>query len=187
MADREIIHCTADVANALYFVLDNGFQVAQDLPSEVPEPQMLTRSKVGGIQKGVFLVFRPEWLFGPFQFMAISDGANQGKFFLQPRVNYSAITLYFGGERVEKGQRMLGSGAVSFYREWLELPAKVLKPAPDDGPAWFKKIIAQLSAGIVIKAGKHRYEICRGVIADPSSAQCLPPFEFIPWNKELFA
>jgi hypothetical protein len=145
----------------------------------------LAREDIASIEGGVFFLFRPDWVYGDFQMRPISAGHNRGKFFVQPRVNFSPITAYFSGEHVVNGKRKLGTGTISCHRDWLELPAKVVRETPADVELWFKRIVVHVSSGIVVKAGVHRYEICRGVIADPTAPDCLPPFDFIPWNSEI--
>lgn len=95
------------------------------------------------------------------------------------------MTIYFQGERFDQGRRRLGNGVLSFHRDWLELPGKVVYPTPPEVGVWFKRIAAHLFSGIVVKAGVHRYHACKGLIADPTSAECLPPFDFIPWNRDV--
>jgi hypothetical protein len=184
MPDRELIHSTADVSSMVLYALDSGFQVMLDSPQPEPRPRMLARMDVNTFKEGVFLLFRPEWVYGNFRFMPISDGFNCGKFFVQPRTNFSPISVYFSGERIVEGQRKLGAGTVSFDRDWLELPAKALRDTPPDVEVWFKRIFTHVASRAVIKAGVHRYYVCRGVIADPNREDCLPPFDFIPWPNE---
>jgi hypothetical protein len=186
MPDRELIHSLSDVASTLLYALDLGFQVRLDDPQPEPRPRLLSRSEISRIERGVFVLFRSEWMHGQLQIMPISSGHNSGKFFVSPSVNYSGITVYFSGERLDQGRRRLGDCMVSFDREWLELPAKVMKPTPPEVGVFFRKLLRHMSSRVVIKAGVHRYEICRGVIGDPAIGRCLPPFDFIPWDIGLF-
>src|SRR2546422_9477438 len=101
MPDREFIHSTSDVASTLLYALDSGLQVMVEDPQSEPRPCMLTQTDVVGIEKGVFSLFRPEWVYGPFQIMRISAGCNAGRYDVSPRVNFSPITVYFGGERTD--------------------------------------------------------------------------------------
>ena len=66
------------------------------------------------------------------------------------------------------------------------MPAKILRPTPPEVQKWFKRIVAHMSSGIVIRAGVHRYHVCNGVAVEPAAATCLPPFDFIPWGEEVF-
>jgi len=74
---------------------------------------------------------------------------------------------------------------VSWDREWLEMPAKIVHAAPPDVREWWKRFVAHLSSGVVIKAGVHQFHVARGVLADPNSNKCLPPFDWIPWGSEV--
>ncbi|MBI5764010.1 MAG: hypothetical protein HZA51_10845 [Planctomycetes bacterium] len=185
MSDREFVHSTIDVASTLLFALDSGMQVIVDTPQLEPRPQLLSLSQAAKMEKGVFYLFRPEWVSGSFHTMMISSGYNKGKYFVQPRTNYTAITASFHGERIEQGLRKLGCAIVSHHRDWLELPAKIVRPAPPDAKEWFKRIVSHLSSGVIVRAGVHKYHICKGVLADHAFGQCLPPFDFIPWDESI--
>ena len=185
MADREFIHSSADVASTLRYAFDSGLQVRLDDPQVEARPRILSWADIGHVDSGVLFLFRPEWVFGPFQITQISGGYNVGKYDVAPRVNCAPLTVYFQGERMSEGRRLFGSCVVSSHSEWLEMPAKVLHPTPPDVHLLFKRIVAHLSSGIVIKAGVHKYHVCKGVISDPNAAECRPPFDFIPWSKEL--
>lgn len=185
MPDKELIHVTSDLTAALLFALDGGLQVRVDEPQLVPRPRLLERSEVGTFTKGVFFLFRPEWVHGPFQILPISAGHNQGKYTVSPGINVPGLTLYFGGESIDQGRRRLGTGAVSFNQEWLELPTKAIRRAPPEIGQWWKRILSHILSGASIKVGAHRYELCRAAADDPNLLQCLPPFDFIPWNREV--
>jgi hypothetical protein len=185
MPDRQFIHSTADVSTTLKYALELGMQIIQDQPQTAQRPRMLTWEQTC-LNEGVFYLIHPEWMFGAFQMTAISGGYNRGKYSLQPRVNHAAVSLYFGGERVDQGRRRLGNCVVSWHRDWLEFPARVVKPTPPEVRKFYKRIVARLSSGIVVKRGVHRYHVSRTVLADPSASACLPPFDFIPWGDEVF-
>jgi hypothetical protein len=187
MPDREFIHSTSDVTSALNYAFDSGLLVRLDEPQTEPRPLMLTRANVADITKGVFFLFRPEWVFAPFQTMLISGGHNRAKYDISPRVNYAPISVSFQGERIDQGRRRFGNCVVSCHRDWLEMPAKIVRPSPPEVQEWWKRIVKHLSSGVVVKAGVHRYHICRGVISDPSAADSLPPFDFIPWGREVLS
>lgn len=183
MPDREFIHSASDVASSLLYALDSGFHVCHCEPQYNASPRMLTKAQARHLSAGVFLLLRPEWIFGTLQVSRITAGVNRGKYFVSPGVNCAPITLYFQGERIEKGHRRFGAGVVSFDRDWLELPAHVIRESPPELETWFVQILDNLLSDISIKAGAHRYFISRGVVSDPSAAQCLPPFDFIPWSE----
>ena len=181
MPDREFIHATADVPSTLIFAINSGLQVMQNTQQTDPRPHILDRSEIDDIQKGDFYLFRPEWVFGPFELSRISEGHDRGKFFVRPRVNFTAVSVYFQGERVDEGRRRFGSCAISSHRDWLEVPGNVVRPIPAAVDEWFKRIVAHLSSGVFVEAGVHRYHLSKGVKADPGSDECLPPFDYIPW------
>lgn len=185
MPDREFIHASADVSSTLLLALDSGLLVMLDEPQAEPTPRMLSRADVAHLKEGSFYLFRSSWVFGPFQTMAILAGFNEGKYFVQPRVNFTAVSVYFGGERLDHGRRILGSCSVSCHRDWLQLPEKVVLPAPPEVRQWYERIVAHLSSGIFVEAGVHRYCVSPGVLSDLSASKCLPPFDYIPWGAHV--
>src|SRR5712675_1432260 len=108
MPNRELIHSFSDVSSTLHYALDLGLQVRLDDPQPEPRQRLLDRSEISGIDRGVFMLFRSEWIYGPLQFVPISDGHNFGKYFVSPSVNCSQISIYFGGERLDEGKRRFG-------------------------------------------------------------------------------
>lgn len=187
MPDREFIHSISDISAVLHYALGSGMQVMFDGPQPEPRPRFLAQEDVALRESGVFLLFKPEWVYGEFQISPVLQGHNAGRFFVQPRANFAPITVYFSGERVVDGRRKLGSGTLSFHRDWLEMPAKVMHPTPAEVEMWFKRVFAQVTSGAQVRVGVHRYHICRGVIDDPRAGECLPPFDYIPWNEGVVA
>ena len=183
MPDREFIHSSSDVSSTFLYALDNGFEVMSADPQREPVPHMLSRDEAANASEGQLYVFRPEWVFGQLQLMAIPGGYNKGKYFVKPCTNFAPVFLYFFGERIERGRRKFGGGLVSYNREWLALPATAVNPTPPEVKVWFKRFVDHLSSGVVVKAGVHKYHVTKGVLADPAAAQCLPPFDFIPWGE----
>src|SRR5260370_41290342 len=100
MPDRELFHFFSDVSSTLLYALDLGLQVRLDEPQPEPRQRLLDREEISGIEGGVFMLFRPDWKYGPLQFMRIAGGHNSGKFCVSPRVNCSPISIYFVGERL---------------------------------------------------------------------------------------
>jgi hypothetical protein len=187
MPDKEFIHSAADVTQALSFALASGFQIRLDAPKAKAEQRFLQKEEIGTLGGGVFLLLRPEWVYGEPQIAPIPRGHNAGLYTVSPGVNQSPITLYFGGERIDRGRRRFGAGTVSYHRDWLELPARVVRETPPEVAAWFKRITAHLLSQGVIHAGAHKYYLCKGVNTDPSAPECLPPFDYIPWNKGVIS
>jgi hypothetical protein len=122
MPDREFIHTSSDVTSTLVYALDSGLNVRLDEPQSKPVPCLLTREEIVDIKRGVFFLFRPEWVYGPFPTLAISTGYNAKKYSISPNANCSAVGVYFQGERMDEGRRRLGDCTVSWYRDWLEMP-----------------------------------------------------------------
>jgi hypothetical protein len=182
MPDREFIHCAADVTSTLLYALDHGFQVRHDQPQTEPEPRMIERADIADLRRGVFFLFRPEWVYGPWQIGQITGGYNAGKYSISPHVNYASLEVYFHGERMEGERRKLGGAAVSFNRDWLEKPAKIIRWSPPEVEQWYKKFVKLLASGVVIQAGVHKYRVTKGVLADPDYRECIPPFDYIPWD-----
>ncbi len=186
MPDIEFIHSTADVTRALCYALDSGFHVLTGIPQKSPRALAIHRGTINDQLRGVFYLVRPAWEFGPYQMMEILEGNNKGMYTLSPRVNFAPITVFFQGERADQGKRQLGNAVLSFHRDWLEQPEKKIRKSPRDLELWFRKLAGHLLSKVVLRAGVHRYHISATVLADPTAAQCLPPFDFIPWNKEIF-
>jgi hypothetical protein len=182
MVSKRFIHSASDIVLTLEQFVKSGFQVIEDSPQDNPQPHFLSEDELSHVQKGSFCIIRPDWVFGPFQTMEITDGHNRGKFFLCPRVNYTCVSISFQGERVDHGRRRFGDCVVSCHRDWLKLPKKELLQTPAEVVEWYNKICRRLSSGTVIKAGGHKYHVTRSVLADPTALECLPPFDFIPWN-----
>lgn len=185
MPDHELIHSAADVTSALEYGLDSGLELMLDQPQDMPRPRILTRRDIPNFDRGTFFLYRPEWVYGPWKMMRLTAGLNKGKFFVQPRVNFSPISLHFNGETIVEGRRRFGAGVISIHSDWLEHPAQALRATPRDVELRFKRMVTHLSSGLVIKAHVHRYIICRGVIASPDIQQSEPPFDFIPWGRDV--
>jgi len=187
MPDYEFIHSWSDVSSVLNYAIDSGFKIRSGAPQRELEPCLVTRDSIASFQGGVFYLFRPEWEFGQCQMLLISEGANKGMYTLSPRVNISPITLYFQGEGLSNDRRRFGAGLLSFHRDWLELPANVVRKTPREVAVWYKKLASHMFSEMLIKVDVHKYHLCKGVLATPNAIQWLPPFEFIPWNGESLA
>jgi hypothetical protein len=166
--------------------MDSGLRVMANTAFPTANPTELTIPEVSNLQRGDFFLFRPEWVFGPFQTMAISGGVSAGNYFVQPRVNFAPVSIFFNGESLERGRRRFGSGVISYHADWLEVPGTVVKPTPNDVKQWFKRLVEHLSSGVIVTGGVNAYLVCRGVLADPELDECLPPFDFIEWISEHF-
>jgi hypothetical protein len=110
MAVKEIIHASEDVPAVLRCAVDLGMIIQYDAPSERPEEHIVTEDQIGSYDRGIFMLYRPEWVFGKPQFQPINAGHNKGKFFQSPRVNFAPISLSMGGERLDGEFHRLGGG-----------------------------------------------------------------------------
>lgn len=181
MPDREFIHSREDVRDALRFARSMGLQVLSDrtLGSRAPEP--MSSEQIDGVDRGVFYLFRSEWVSAPLQVMHIDAGANAGTFVVKPDVNFAAITVYFQGEGVVEGTRRLGSGTISFKREWLHNAANEMRPVPIAVSNDYDALCKHLLHRDVVRAGVHRYRLARNASRLASTESTRPPFDFIPW------
>lgn len=71
--------------------------------------------------------------------MNIDGGANAGKYFVRAGINMSAITLSFHDDEDIAGGRRLGSGGISFKREWLHYEAHEMRPTPPEVEQDYKR------------------------------------------------
>ena len=185
MLNRVFIHCSADVRMLLRYAIDNSFQVIVDEAQSRPSPGIVHARDIGGLDRGSFYFVRPAWQFGTFQIEQMSSGIDKGKYDVAPRVNFACLSVLFQGERRIDRTRVLGHCDVTCHDSWLRMPEQEVVEAPPETKDWFKRLVRQLDSGVVIKAGVHRYHVTRSVIADPSALECRPPFDFIPWSREI--
>lgn len=87
MTAKEIIHAAEDVPALLKCAAEMGLIIQHDAPSALPEAQIISGDQLNTYERGVFLLYRPEWVLGELQFERISAGHNRGKYFQKPRVN----------------------------------------------------------------------------------------------------
>ena len=186
MPDARLLYSIEDAHSILSYAIGSGLSVAIDEPSVEPKLSFLTKIDDGTNFKGVFNIFHPDWIFGELQFMEISGGYYRGKYFFSPRVNWTSISCYFGGERIEGKQRRLGSGDISFRPDWLEKPAMIIRKAPSDMAVWYKALLKLVDTGKKIRGANmaYSYKLCKGAINAQKTENCLPPFDFIPWPPE---
>jgi hypothetical protein len=181
MPDREFIHAREDVTEALLYAQTLGLQVLPDVSRSSQPQEPLSADDIVSQEQGVFQLFLPEWVADPLQFMLIEAGANAGKYVVQQGVNFAPITIDFHKENNQSGRRRLGSGSISFKREWLHKRAHEMRPSPPEISRVYDALCKHLFSKTVIKAGVHRYVLCRHALQVASSENTIPPFDFIPW------
>ena len=71
MATVRFVHAFEDVAAVLSYAADLGMIVQLDTPTERPEQKFASGKDLGQIGRGVFFLYRPEWVFGAFEFVEI--------------------------------------------------------------------------------------------------------------------
>ena len=98
MPDCEFIHAREDVQEALRHARTLGLRILPDTPRADNTTEPLTDAALESANAGVFQLFRPEWVADTLQIVRIDVGHNAGKYFVSPSVNFTSITLYFGGE-----------------------------------------------------------------------------------------
>lgn len=181
MPDREFIHSRGDVQDALRFAWTIGLHVLPDAARANDVTNALSPEALDSVDRGVFQLYRPDWVMAPLQVMRIDTGANAGKYVVKPGVNFAAITIYFQGEGVLEGKRRFGSGTISFKRQWLQSATNEMRSAPVGIAQHYAKMCRHLLSRIVVRAGVHRYSVARHAAQLASTEQTYPPFDFIPW------
>lgn len=179
MPGREFIHTQEDESGILRYAQTLGLKV---MPDTAPRDKMidLGPSEIASAGRGVFHLFLPKWVAYPLKIERIEAGGNAGKYYLKG-VNFAEISIYFQGEGEQDGRRRLGSGDISFKREWLDDQAHEMRPSPPEISQYYNALCKELLSRQAIKAGVHRYFLCRHAAEVAASADTLPPFDFIPW------
>jgi hypothetical protein len=179
MPDREFIHATEDVVEVLRAVARIGLIICHDIPSISPRPNVVTVERENAYDRGVFVVFRPDWVFGEFQFQEIPGGYNKGKFSLSPSVNLAPITVYFGGERLDNNAQRLGAGAISWSKSWYRSQDRTTHSSPAEVEVFFRKIIEAIGTGKSLRGGSHNYLLLAYAARKLEQGCALPPFDYI--------
>ena len=181
MPDREFIHSREDVSDAFRYARTLGLKVLPGAARAVDVSEPLSADELEYVDRGVFYLYRTEWIDGPLQVLHIDAGANAGKYVVKSNVNFSVITIYFQGEAIVGRARQLGAGAISFKRDWLHSAAHEMRPAPDGVAKDYAAMCKHLLSRDVVRAGVHRYYVARHAARLASSEVTRPPFDFIPW------
>lgn len=181
MADREIIHSARDVPVFIKMAHERGLVVRVDAPTECPKPDIATADRLATLDRGVFILFRPEWVFGEPQFQRIPGGHNEGKYSQSPGVNVAPITAYFGGERRDGVVRRLGGGTIGWNNRWYDARFHIERPAPPDVKAVYDSLLAASDTGVYLSGGVHEYLVLRDALQQLEAGAAAPPFDYIEW------
>jgi hypothetical protein len=181
MVDREIIHCASDVSAFLKMAHELGLIVRIDAPSELPKPIIASADCLEGLDRGVFALYRPDWIFGEQQFQQIPAGYNVGKYSQSPRVNSTQISAYFGGERRDGEVRRLGVGVISWHNLWYDSRLRTECRTPPEVRHVYGSLMAALGTGVYLSGGVHRYLVFRNALKQFETGEALPPFDYIEW------
>lgn len=181
MTAREIIHASEDVQTVLRIAVELGMVIQRDAPSDRPEPQVIKEDEIDAYDRGVFILYRPQWVLGKPEFQPITAGHNRGKFFQRPRVNIAPITLSLGGERLDGDVRRLGGGSISRHADWLRGADQTLQPTPHAVRSAYDSIIRRIDVGKRLRGGVHTYIVLAHAWEKLASGLALPPFDYVEW------
>lgn len=179
MATAKFVHALEDVAAVLICAAELGMTIQIDAPTERPEKEMLSRLDFNKVGHGVFLLYRPEWVFGAPEFAEIPAGRNRGKYFQKPRVNFAPITVSFGGERVESGVTLLGSGTISVHTDWLNSVNQTLQPTPDAVKSAYDFVKKKMDTRKRLRGGGQTFIVLEYALQKLNSGTASPPFDYL--------
>src|SRR5262245_50265955 len=150
MPDRELIHAELDVSSMLLFAIDSGFQVLDDEPTKKQTPHILSRNEAESAKRGQFHLFRDEWIFGELQIMPITERYRVCFFHFMPLTNFSSIFVSFNGEWCDNNKLRFGGSVISLHKDWLEMPALIVRPYPKAAREWYTRFANNISSDVVI-------------------------------------
>ena len=175
-----IIHAREDIESILRFADSIGLVLLpQDLENDNVRPWKVDELRL--FSRGTILLFRPEWVVDEIQLNPIKRGVDAGTYTVRAGINFPPISLYFSGDEDIAGVRRLGDGSVSFKREWLHDKAHEMRPTPPEVEQDYKQVCKHLLSKIVVKAGVHRYHVCKQAAELAARIPTRPPFDYIPW------
>jgi hypothetical protein len=183
MPDRELIHANEDTTSVLNLAVELGLTIRLDLPTLTPTPDILCIERLKDFQSGIFILYRPEWIFGDQQFIEISDGYNVGKYSQSPRINSSSITLYLSGERLENDKLRLGSGFISWSKTWLRQSDGTVHKAPHEVDLIYKELLKLIETRKSLKGGGHTYTVFEIAWGKLMAGSASPPFNYLDWPQ----
>ena len=184
MRNFEFIHSTEDVHRVLWIAAKLGLIIRDDSPAAEPHPKMVSTAAFNTLSAGSFMLYRPSWVLGPLQFEEITSGYNSGKYFQNPATNYSAVTAYFGGERLDENTPRLGNGDLSRDVDWYRPSDQTIHPAPPEVEIVFNEIRREIDTGRRLRGGVHNYAVLEGASKKLDKGSHLPPFDYIEWPVE---
>lgn len=181
MRDFEFIHSTEDVLGVLRLAAKNGLTIAHDHPSIIPTVDVVTPEDICQFNRGTFLLYHQNWVFGELQFDKILSGHNAGRYFLNPNTNFISLTLSFSGERKEGDIVRLGSGFLSCPTNWYRPNDHTVHPAPSDVKAVFNSLRKRIDTNVRAGGGVHSYALLEGARSKLFAAAVMPPFDYVEW------
>jgi hypothetical protein len=159
--------------------------IQHDVPSERPEEHIVTEYQIGSYDRGSFMLYRPEWVFGKPQFQLITAGRNKGKFFQSRRFNFAPISLSLGGERLDGELHRLGGGSFSRHADWLRSADQTIQPTPPDVKSVYDSLIRRIDIGKRLRGGIHNYMVLAHAWEKLVSGLELPPFDYIERPRHI--
>ncbi len=180
MPEKKIIYVNEDIQSSLQFADSIGLRLLPDMLEE-EEPRPRKPEELRSFTRGTIYLFRPEWVVDGIHVRRIDDGACAGEYYVAPGTNFSPITLSFSGAKDVAGVRRLGSGGISFNREWFHYDAHETRPAPPEVEQVYKHVCKHLLSTIHVSGGGHRYYVCKHAAELATRMETLPPFDYLPW------
>lgn len=179
MAAVQVVHAFEDVAMVLSCALELGMVIQVDAPAERPEQALVSSEVLPRLGHGVFVLYRPDWVFGSPVFVEVSGGLNAGKFFQKPRVNVAPITASFSGERQEGLVSRLGSGTISRHADWLCSVDQTLQSSPVAVKSVYDALIKKVDTRHRLRGGGHNFIVLEHAWRKLSNGLAQPPFDYL--------
>ena len=181
MRELEFIHAREDVSRVLHYANNIGLIIRNDHPTDQPQSDVVSPSEIDYIECGVFMLYKPSWVYGEPKFGVIPGGANAGKYSQNPATNYVSLVAYFSGERSNGSRRLLGNGFISRDTEWFRSYDKTIHRADYDVEHTFGTLIKSIGTGMYLRGGVHIYSVLKYAQLELQTGIALPPFDYIEW------
>ena len=181
MKELEFLHAHEDVSRVLQYANNVGLIIRNDHPTDGPQSDLVSPSEIDSIVSGVFMLYKPEWVYGEPEFGIIPNGFNAGKYSQSPATNYVSLVAYFSGERTNRTRSLLGSGFLSRNTSWFRSNDKTTHIADPDVSLTFDILRREIDTGMCLRGGVHNYLILEYAQLKLQSGIALPPFDYIEW------
>jgi hypothetical protein len=182
--DFSFIHASEDVRKVLSAAADAGVTIRDGDPTSDPGPVIIEKSQFSDKNRGQFVGYRDEWIFGDLPVHEITAGAYQGQYDISPGTNAAGIDFYFMGEREIERRRRLGSGTITRRLDWYCPEEHAVYLVPPEVKTVFDAICRLVDTGKRVRAGGRTYHLLEGALRKIKEGY-LPPFDFIEWPPEL--